>query len=78
MADIKTLGCGCEVIVATNGSVTLSYCPLHRSAPKLYEALESAIKYLEAVTQVEEGNSQLFNDAISKGDKALADAKGGK
>jgi len=43
MAEIKTLDCGCEVIVATNGSIMLAYCPLHKSAPRLYKALEAII-----------------------------------
>jgi len=41
VAEIKTLDCGCEIIVATNGSVMLTYCPLHKSAPDLYEACKA-------------------------------------
>ena len=38
MSAIKTLDCGCEVVVASNGSVMLTYCSKHKAVDDLYEA----------------------------------------
>ena len=58
--------------------IDAKYAKLFLAAKDLYEALKSAVKYLEAVTRVEEGNARLFNDALAKADKALAKAEEGK
>ena len=75
MSDIKTLDCGCEVIVATNGSVMLTYCPLHKSAPDLYEALEAITSRLKLRSV---GSFELPADgkAIKQAELALAKVEG--
>ena len=35
--------CGCLVITEPQSSPEIVYCPLHKSAPKLYEALKEVI-----------------------------------
>ena len=41
MAKIKqVMNCGCLVAVDYNNAVEIVYCPKHRSAPDLYEALK--------------------------------------
>lgn len=68
--------CGCEFEISNDGSFTsCRWCPLHKSAKEMYEALKEAITVLA---------SNLYNhpdDAILKlqyklARKALAKAKG--
>lgn len=41
MAKFKeTLGCGCVVAIDYNNMVKVVYCPKHKAAPDMYEALK--------------------------------------
>lgn len=71
MTEIKTLDCGCEVIVATNGSVMLTYCPLHKSAPDLYEAL----KQVHEIASFHNDGRGFLEDIISTVEPALSKAR---
>lgn len=55
--------CGCIVTQDRHGSI-LTYCPLHGSAPELYEALLAVYKDIEL--QNVEGGSDELNTMVSK------------
>jgi len=60
MSEIKTLNCGCEVIEATNGSVMLTYCPKHKVAPDLYEALRHSTTIIHNQIRYEVGEHREY------------------
>ncbi len=61
------LNCGCKVISGILCGNTIEYCPLHKSAPELYEALEETLIFTKQDDRVH-----------FKVEQALAKAEGGK
>ena len=48
MADIKQeMNCGCFVAVDYNRMVQIDYCPKHKAAFAMYEALKALVGYHE-------------------------------
>jgi len=43
--------CGCHVIPNAVGGVEIDYCPLHKSAPTLYEACLTALGVMVTLDQ---------------------------
>ena len=75
MTDIKTLDCGCEVIVATNGSVMLTYCSRHKASEDMYEALKAILlnRELGEYQSQKQGKPRMI-EVNDMGRKALAKA----
>ena len=70
MAKIKqTLKCGCVVAIDYNNMVQVDYCPKHKAAPMMYEALKEYQYYNRCHNDSE---AKLFDLAM----KALAKADG--
>ena len=42
----KELECGCIIMGNSDRELDISYCPKHRAAPDLYEALRAAQAYI--------------------------------
>ena len=40
---MERIKCGCNVVLTGGGQWRISYCPLHKSAPDLYEALKDLL-----------------------------------
>ena len=59
--------CGCRIFKDTEGKFDIDYCPLHKSAEELYEALKWIRKH----------RALPIDKAITV-DKALAKAEGGE
>jgi len=69
MAKYKqTLLCGCIVAIDYDETPKIIYCPMHKAAPKLYEALKAIIQ-----EDCADGASER---TVHKGAKALAKAEG--
>uniref|UniRef100_A0A6M3JJY9 Uncharacterized protein n=1 Tax=viral metagenome TaxID=1070528 RepID=A0A6M3JJY9_9ZZZZ len=67
MAKIKqTLKCGCMVAMDYNNMVQVDYCPKHKSAPDMYEALR----------KLTDLGRPLSREDIDEGNRALAKADG--
>ena len=44
--EIK-LKCGCEIFNTRKNGLDILYCPLHKAAPRMYEALKELEPYIE-------------------------------
>jgi len=73
------LPCGCSIFLEPNSPPLLTYCPLHKSAPKMYEALKHICDRLYGVAGNEaEVSSKLYGLLKSlylEGYVAIADSK---
>jgi len=70
--EITVGDCGCRILQTTNGVLTatgMRYCPKHKAAPELYEALEALWPYID-------GAANVHIDAQNKAQAALALADG--
>jgi len=73
MAKFKrTMDCGCIVAVDYNGVVQIDYCPKHKAAPKMYEALEAITDQFCKVDKLYTRDIEI----ISQAKKALSEAEG--
>ncbi|KKN12478.1 hypothetical protein LCGC14_1016020 [marine sediment metagenome] len=55
----KEYDCGCEIVTDNMGAYEIDYCPKHKSAPDLYEALKKMLPlvsgyYLQEVIDAEQ------------------------
>ncbi len=65
--------CTCQVVEVEYGETEIVYCPLHKSAPELYEALK------EVLNDANNGSFTSLAGSVQKlGEQALAKAEGGK
>lgn len=72
MAKVKrTLDCGCVIALDYDETLAIFYCPKHKAAPRLYEALQEARSEL-----VELRNFPRNLRLIGQIGKALAEAEG--
>lgn len=65
-----TLDCGCRLFIDSSNMPDIIYCPLHRSAPDLYEACKEMNKRF--IPQTPDDSGALLNLY-----KAIAKAEGG-
>ena len=78
MAMIKeTLNCGCMVTVDYNNMVQVDYCPKHKAAPDMYEALVDALDFIEVCGNESHisGDSDNCSHCLIKKNATLALAK---
>ena len=83
MAD-KQEACGCTIEHAASSSdkgyikESITYCPMHKAAPKMRDALEWALPFVEAATL--DPNDQKLRDRFAselvQAEEALAAARG--
>ena len=69
MVTVREYECGCRITSKKHFS-SIDYCPLHKSAPDLYEALEKII------TAEDEGFEVLGYGRSQNARKAIAKAEG--
>lgn len=62
--------CGCRVVGDNAGCYTIEYCPKHKAAPELYEALKLL------VTMFRSDDYQDWRNSIEIAEKAIAKAEG--
>ena len=70
--------CGCKVVSGFLCGNTIEYCPLHKSAPELYEALKDILPVIQAIRgadAMDRASTKVVTEVIKK---VLSKAEGGK
>lgn len=70
----KSYECGCEIITDNMGTYEISYCPKHKAATELYEALKITYEYLRDLGVL----PNLGGLAREEAQKAIAKVEEGK
>lgn len=63
------MDCGCIIAVDYDETISIRYCPLHKSAQSLYEALLDARDYIKTrmpETLGKDDHLEIINKAIAK------------
>ena len=70
----KTFNCGCEILVQNSGAGSIAYCPKHKAAPKMYEALREVRDFFVEYRRATEATEPY--PVLDRMNKALAEAEG--
>ena len=73
MEYTKTFNCGCAMLIRNSGVGSITYCPKHKAAPDMYEALRGIIARRMECHEVESASIPSEIGAVYK---ALAKAEG--
>ena len=79
MAKLKrTMSCGCIVALDYDGTLAIFYCPKHKAAPEMYEALKNAVIAMASMYRLQEYTETEVIHELMPFKAALAKAEGGK
>lgn len=65
--------CGCKLKQLGHVITAIEYCPLHKSAPDLYEACKSVVEYRDELSY---GNPVALNLVLRRVNQAIAKVEG--
>lgn len=69
----KAFHCGCTIAVLNSGEGVITYCPKHKAAPDMCEALKEIVSDLTDI-----GDCRVTNHSFNLAQQALAKAEGGR
>lgn len=77
---IKSYPCGCEISHKTNlysldESYGITYCPLHKAAPDMCEALKFTVRQIQELHSIK-GDFGLTNAVLGLANQVLAEVAG--
>ena len=77
MAKIKqTLKCGCVVAIDYNDMVQVDYCPKHKAAPMMYDALKALVNKFATAGIIMGFTETHLTKELGDAKQALAAAEG--